>query len=72
MTLPDLQAELDQLVPGAALHLELSEVERLFGVNDVAAGRLRAFAAGHDCIFTWSPSGVEFLRRLAPRVGLSS
>ncbi len=74
MTLPDLQEHLDELVPGAELHLVLSDVERLFGVNDVATARLRNFAASHNCVFAWSPTGVQFLKqliqpRVAPRPG---
>jgi hypothetical protein len=74
MTLPDLQEQLDELVPGAELHLKLPEVERLFGVNDVATGRLRNFASSHNCVFAWSPTGVQFLKQpvqppVAPRPG---
>ena len=40
LTLPLLQMQLDRLVPGQSLHLAAAEVERMFGFNDVAAGRV--------------------------------
>jgi hypothetical protein len=62
LSLPLLQTQLDHLVPGQGLHLATSEVERMFGLNDVATGRIRNFAEGHGCMFAWSGSGVQFVK----------
>ena len=62
LSLPLLQMQLDHLVPGQGLHLPTSEVERMFGYNDVANGRIRNFAEGHRCMFAWSGSGVQFVK----------
>lgn len=69
LTLPLLQMQLDHLVPGQGLHLAMTEVERLFGLNDVATGRIRNFATGHNCAFAWSEAGVQFLKLPAPQAG---
>jgi hypothetical protein len=62
LTLPVLQIQLDQLRPGQGLHLPTAEVERLFGLNDVANGRIRNFAKEHNCAFAWSDTGLQFLK----------
>ncbi|CCE06124.1 hypothetical protein BRAS3843_1600006 [Bradyrhizobium sp. STM 3843] len=58
--------QLDHLVPGQGLHLARADVERMFGFNDVAVGRIRNFATGHNCAFAWSETGLQFLK-LPPR-----
>jgi len=40
-TLPELQEQLDNLAEGALLQISGWDYERLFGINDVAATRLR-------------------------------
>jgi hypothetical protein len=62
LTLPVLQMQLDQLMPGQGLHLPMVEVERIFGLNDVASGRIKNFATGHNCAFAWLETGVQFLK----------
>ena len=62
LTLPLLQMQLDHLVPGQGVYLAMPDVERIFGLNDVATGRIRNFARGHDCAFAWSDAGVEFVK----------
>jgi len=62
LSLPLLQMQLDCLVPGQGLHLATSDVEQMFGLNDVAAGRIKNFAEGHGCMFAWSGSGVQFVK----------
>ncbi len=62
LSLPILQMQLDDLVPGQGLHLGMPDVERMFGVNDVASGRLKNFATGHGCVFAWSGTGVQFVK----------
>jgi hypothetical protein len=62
LTLPVLQMQLDQLTPGQGLHLPMAEVERIFGLNDVASGRIGNFAKGHNCAFAWLDTGVQFLK----------
>ncbi len=66
LTLPLLQMQLDQLVPGQSLHLSMPEVERVFGLNDVATGRIRNFAGGHNCAFVWSEQGLQFVKLTPP------
>lgn len=65
LTLPLLQMQLDQLVPGQRLHLTMTQVERVFGLDDVAAGRIRNFADGHNCAFALSEAGVQFVKQAA-------
>ncbi|MEX6505375.1 hypothetical protein [Jiella sp. M17.18] len=65
-TLPDLQAQLDLMKVGETLALRRDDCERLFGVNDVAGGRLRNFARGHGCTVVYTPEGVAFSRILLP------
>lgn len=62
LTLPILQMQLDRLMPGQGLHLPTVEVERMFGLNDVANGRIKTFASGHNCTFAWLTTGVQFLK----------
>ncbi|MGY3453949.1 MULTISPECIES: hypothetical protein [unclassified Bradyrhizobium] len=62
LSLPILQMQLDRLVPGQGLHLATADVERMFGYNDVATGRIRNFADGHGCMFAWCATGVQFVK----------
>ena len=62
LTLPILQMQLDLLMPGQGLYLPMAEVERIFGLNDVASGRIKSFAKGHNCAFPWLDTGVQFLK----------
>lgn len=48
-TLPLIQQQLDRLAVGNEFALRQSEVERLFGIDDVADTRLANFARGHGC-----------------------
>ncbi|WP_257165799.1 hypothetical protein [Bradyrhizobium sp. SRS-191] len=66
LSLPLLQMQLDHLVPGQGLHLVMADVERLFGYNDVATGRIRNFADGHGCMFAWCATGVQFVKLASP------
>jgi hypothetical protein len=54
--------QLDRLTPGQGLHLPTVEVERIFGLNDVANRRIKNFATGHNCAFAWLATGVQFLK----------
>jgi hypothetical protein len=69
LTLPVLQMRLDQLMSGQSLNLPMAEVERIFGLNDVASRRINNFAKGHNCAFAWLETGVQFLNCL-PGPGL--
>jgi hypothetical protein len=59
-SLPVLQLRLNRLGTDQSLSLGESEIERLFGKNDVAAARLRRFAKGHGCIVIHSDQGLTF------------
>lgn len=65
MTLPGLQASLDRLAVAQRLALAKNDVERLFGLNDVALTRMERFASGHNCIITHANSCVVF-EKMAP------
>jgi hypothetical protein len=60
LTLPGLQASLDLLPIAESLALANSDIERLFGFNDVALVRMKRFARGHNCIVSHSNSCVVF------------
>jgi hypothetical protein len=62
-TLPTLQHWLDQLGPDAILPLKRSQVERLFGLNDVAQARLLRLAQGHNCTISYSDGSVVLKKR---------
>jgi hypothetical protein len=66
LTLPDLQTCLDRLGPGQKFALSLPEVERLFGEDDVGAGRVQNFADGHRCSVQWLEFGVNFCKAGEP------
>jgi hypothetical protein len=66
LTLPRLQAHLDRLRLAERLTLARSQVERLFGHNDVAVGRLRRFAKGHNCVVAHADNCVVF-QKAPPR-----
>ncbi|MCB8840163.1 hypothetical protein [Aurantimonas sp. VKM B-3413] len=65
-TVPDRQAKLDLMRVGVTLALRCADCERLFGVDDDSAGRLRNFARGHGCTFAHIPQGAAFFRILLP------
>jgi hypothetical protein len=69
-TLPELQAQLDALQEGDLFGVSDADCERLFGVNDVAVGRIANFAKGHDCVVGHTERGIYFRKALkfpAPR-----
>lgn len=61
-TLPDLQAEMDLLESGGQLQVSHADIQRLFGLNDVAQDRLLRFARGHNCAILRTDHGVTFRR----------
>jgi len=66
-TLPELQEQLDNLAEGAVLQISGWDYERLFGVNDVAAARLRNFATLHACVASHAKSAILSRKRLTRR-----
>jgi hypothetical protein len=65
-TLPELQNQLDSLAEGALFPISAQDYQRLFGTNDAAAARLRAFARGHACIANHSNGPILFRKNLVP------
>jgi hypothetical protein len=49
LTLPGLQNALDAFPRDGSLAIAKRDIERLFGLNDVAVGRIANFARGHGC-----------------------
>lgn len=68
ITLPGLQASLDRLPAAQSLALANSDIERLFGFNDVALTRMKRFARGHNCIVSHADSCVVF-QKMPPSIG---
>lgn len=62
-TLPRLQSMLDDLPDGRRIALARTQVDALFGLNDVGATRLMRFAEGHKCVITHADSSVVFEKR---------
>jgi hypothetical protein len=60
LNLPMLQSHLDGLHPAGCFELSITDSERLFGHNDVAAGRIANFARGHHCEVIVSATGLTF------------
>jgi hypothetical protein len=63
-TLPELEWELEGLTEGALFQISGRDYERLLGTNDVAAVRLRNFAASHACVVDHSSQAIPFRKRL--------
>ena len=59
-TLPTLEAHLAHMPIAKSLTLAGTDIERLFGFNDVAVRRLKNFARGHDCIVSYTDGCVVF------------
>lgn len=64
-SLPELQEKLDALAEGALLQISARDYRRLFGVNDVAADRLRHFARGHACVVSHADTAILFRKKFA-------
>lgn len=64
-TLPSLQSMLDDLPDGRRIALARTQVDALFGPNDVGSSRLTRFAKGHHCVITHADSSVVFEKRSA-------
>lgn len=62
-TLPSLESVLDSLPPGQQLTLARTQVDRLFGLNDVGTRRVLRFAGGHRCIVVHADDCVVFEKR---------
>ncbi|PJG51235.1 hypothetical protein CVM73_31960 [Bradyrhizobium forestalis] len=65
-TLPELENGLEALQNGALVQIDRADYERLFGLNDVALGRLRNFARSHQCIVSFADTIVLFRKHIAP------
>lgn len=65
LSLTGLQHRLDTLKMGEQLTLGIGDYRRLFGLNDVAAGRLSNFAEGHGCTVDPRVAAVVF-RKVRP------
>lgn len=63
-TLPELQEQLDCLAEGAVFQMSGWDYERLFGINDVAAARLRNFASSHACVASHADNAILFRKKL--------
>jgi len=68
-TLPELQEQLDNLAEGALLQISGWDYERLFGINDVPATRLRNFATSHACVASHGDKAILFRKEHARRQG---
>ena len=62
-TLPTLQSLLDGLPDGRQIAIARTQVDRLFGLNDIGANRLLRFASGHHCIIVHADSSLVFEKR---------
>jgi hypothetical protein len=71
-TLPALQEHLDELRAGEVVYIKQADFNRLFGVNDAALGRLKNFAAGHDCMAIWTRYGLQFQKQQGPAKAVRS
>lgn len=60
LDLPGLQRRLDALGRGESLSIAITDVRRMFGLNDVAHQRMALFAEGHGCTADPAPSMVTF------------
>lgn len=60
ITLPSLETHLERMPVARAIALASTDVERLFGMNDVARARLKRFARGHNCIVSHTDGCVVF------------
>jgi hypothetical protein len=63
-TLPELQEQLNGLKEGELFGVSDADCERLFGLNDVAMGRIANFAKGHRCVVGHSERGIYFRKML--------
>lgn len=68
-TLPLIQDRLDELSAGEDFTLSRPEMERLFGVNSAAVGRIVHFAIGHGCEIIFRRDGVRFFKPPPEQVG---
>jgi hypothetical protein len=68
-TLPELEEELDGLTEGASFPISSWDYERLFGANDVAAARLRNFAASLACHASHANNAIFFRKQFPWREG---
>jgi hypothetical protein len=68
-TLPELQEKLDSLAEGALFQISSWDYERLFGINDVAAMRLRNFARSHACVASHADKAILFRKQITRREG---
>jgi len=67
-TLPELEEKLDGLAEGTLLQISTRDYRRLFGTNDVAAGRLRNFAKGYACVANHGSEAILFRKKLGDQV----
>ncbi|MBR0955836.1 hypothetical protein JQ566_00660 [Bradyrhizobium japonicum] len=56
---------MEALQNGALVQIDRADYERLFGLNDVALGRLRNFARSHQCIVSFADTVVLFRKHIA-------
>jgi hypothetical protein len=66
-TLPELQEQLDGLAEGGLFQISRWDYERLFGINNVAATRLRNFAKSHACVASYADNAILFRKQLTRR-----
>jgi len=64
LTLPDLDRKLDDMPEGTLHQITRSDYERLFGLNDVALGRLRNFAKTHSCVTSFADHAIIFRKKI--------
>lgn len=69
LSLPKLQALLDDLRPSQCLSLAEPRVEQLFGLNAVASARISRFARGRRCRATRNDGAVTFEKLPPTTVG---
>ncbi|HVX77499.1 MAG TPA: hypothetical protein VHB49_15305 [Bradyrhizobium sp.] len=62
--MPELEEKLDSLAEGALFQISHQDYERLFGINDAAAARLRNFAKGHACAVSHADHGILFRKHI--------
>ena len=62
-SLPQLQAQLDQLDEGALFQISGQDYRRLFGENDIARERLLHFAKGHSCVISHANEAIMFRKK---------
>ena len=61
-TLSSLQGFLDRMKPDQTIALAKPEIEKLFGLNDVAVARVSRFAHGHRCDANFTDGCVIFVK----------